>query len=182
VASTLDVWDAKLADVGEALAAAREKLVGSMESTLAKAYDQVAQSPADVVGRYQRSWEGSLRDALVTARPDDVRRSVTTVGPHRDELMLSIGGMPARTHASQGEQRSLALALRLATHEIVTVETGDPPILLLDDVFSELVPWRSEALLAHLPAGQAILTTAGPVPTAARPARVVRVSAGVLVA
>ena len=182
VAATLDVWDAKLADLGEALAAARENLVAGMESTLAKAYDQVAQSPADVAASYQRSWQGPLAEALAAARADDLRRAVSTVGPHRDELVLGIGGMPARTHASQGEQRSLALALRLATHETVTGETGDPPILLLDDVFSELDPWRSEALLVHLPEGQAILTTAGPVPTAARPARVVRVAAGALVA
>jgi DNA replication and repair protein RecF len=182
VAATLDVWDTKLASVGQALAEARERLVTGMEGTLAKAYDQVAQAPADVGGRYQRSWEGPLHDALVAARTDDLRRAVTTVGPHRDELVLSIGGMPARTHASQGEQRSLALALRLATHETVTGETGDPPILLLDDVFSELDPWRSEALLVHLPAGQAILTTAAPVPTGARPARVVRVADGALLA
>jgi DNA replication and repair protein RecF len=100
------------------------------------------------------------------------------VGPHRDELALRIGAMPARTHSSQGEQRSLALALRLAAHEVVTEEAGSAPILLLDDVFSELDPSRSEALLVHLPPGQALLTTAGPVPAGARPARVVSIRDG----
>ncbi len=70
------------------------------------------------------------------------------MGPHRDEVALSIGGAPARTQASQGEQRTLALALRLASHHVVTAETGTPPVLLLDDVFSELDPERSAALLA----------------------------------
>ena len=64
-----------------------------------------------------------------------------------------MGGLPARTHASQGEQRSLALALRLAAHAVVTATAGTAPVLLLDDVFSELDPARSAALLASLPAG-----------------------------
>jgi DNA replication and repair protein RecF len=88
--------------------------------------------------------------------------------------------MPARTHASQGEQRTMALALRLAGHQVVRDAVGAPPILLLDDVFSELDPARAGALLAHLPVGQAILTTAGVIPDGARPAAVVRVRAGVI--
>ena len=81
-----------------------------------------------------------LAAALAAARADDVRRGVSTVGPHRDEVELRIGGLPARTHASQGEQRSLAWALRLAAHAVVHEATGSPPVLLLDDVFSELDP------------------------------------------
>jgi DNA replication and repair protein RecF len=103
---------------------------------------------------------------------------VSTVGPHRDELALAIEGMPARTHASQGEQRSLALALRLAAHAVVTEEVGSAPVLLLDDVFSELDPERAEALVAHLPSGQALLTTASGVPAGAHPQLVVHVEDG----
>lgn len=88
--------------------------------------------------------------------------------------------MPARTHASQGEQRSLALALRLAVHEAVTESTGAAPVLLLDDVFSELDPSRSAALLASLPAGQAVLTTAGPLPEGAVPAKTVHIASGTI--
>src|SRR5438874_1294527 len=109
---------------------------------------------------------------------DDLRRGVSTVGPHRDELALGLAGMPARTHASQGEQRSLALALRLAAHAVVTEEVGSAPVLLLDDVFSELDPDRAEALVAHLPAGQALLTTAGGVPPGDHPELVVHVRDG----
>jgi DNA replication and repair protein RecF len=181
VAATLDVWDAKLAAAGETWVAAREALVASLEPALGKAYDQVASTAAEVGVQYGRSWEGPLADALVTAREGDVRRGVTTVGPHRDELSLSVAGLPARTHASQGEQRSVALALRLGGHAVVSEATGSSPVLLLDDVFSELDPDRTEALLAHLPPGQALLTTAGPLPAQARPALVVRVVAGTVV-
>ncbi|HZN13655.1 MAG TPA: DNA replication/repair protein RecF [Acidimicrobiales bacterium] len=180
IVDTLDVWDARLAEKGSALAEAREALVADLEPELGKAYDQVAHTAAAVNARYTRSWTTpDLATALADARTDDVRRGVSTVGPHRDELQLTIAGLPARTHASQGEQRSLALALRLAGHTVVTEAIGSPPTLLLDDVFSELDPARSEALLAHLPEGQALLTTAGPVPPGARPAAVIRVRNGV---
>nr|MDP9006856.1 DNA replication and repair protein RecF [Actinomycetota bacterium] len=116
--------------------------------------------------------------ALAAARGDDVRRGASTVGPHRDDLALTIAGLPARTHASQGEQRSLALALRLGGHDLVAAASGGPPVLLLDDVFSELDADRSTALLAHLPPAQALLTTTGPLPLGARPELVVRVRGG----
>ena len=178
VSSTLDVWDAKLASAGTALTEARDELVRKLEPVVGRSYDQVAHASADVAMSLQRSWDGLLTEALAAARTDDLRRGVTTVGPHRDDVVLTIGGLPARTHASQGEQRSLALALQLAAHAVVTDATGDTPVLLLDDVFSELDPDRSEALLAHLPLGQAILTCAGTVPPSAVPARVVRVAGG----
>jgi DNA replication and repair protein RecF len=101
------------------------------------------------------------------------------VGPHRDELELLIGAMPSRTHASQGEQRSLALALRLAAHHVVTEQTGTSPVLLLDDVFSELDPERSDALLRSLPEGQTVLSTASGLPPGAVPGAVVQVHEGV---
>ena len=103
---------------------------------------------------------------------------MSTVGPHRDELELAIADMPARTHASQGEQRTLALALRLAAHRLVTERAGTAPVLVLDDVLSELDPRRSTKLLEHFPAGQVILTTAGVLPDAAHPDAVVRIEAG----
>jgi DNA replication and repair protein RecF len=101
---------------------------------------------------------------LAASRLDDLRRGVNTVGPHRDDLLLRIDGREARTHASQGEQRCLALALRLGVHALVRARTPLVPTLLLDDVFSELDPARSRALVAELPAGQSILTTATPLP------------------
>jgi DNA replication and repair protein RecF len=182
VVVTLDVWDQKLATTGEALVTAREAILGQLSPHVAAGYDRVADRAADVKLVYQRSWPGSLAGALALARPDDLRRGVSTVGPHRDDLMASIGGLPSRTHASQGEQRSLALALRLAGHRVVEEATGSQPVLLLDDVFSELDPDRSEALLASLPEGQSILTSAGTLPASAQPELMVRIEDGKLLA
>jgi DNA replication and repair protein RecF len=180
IGTTLDVWDAKLAQAGTAVVEAREELVGWLEPEIAKAYDHVAHSAADVSVGYRRSWDGPLADALAAGRTDDVRRGLSLVGPHRDDLELSIGALPSRTHASQGEQRSLALAMRLGAHGVVAEAAGSAPVLLLDDVFSELDPERSTALLAHLPVGQAILTTAGVVPDGADAALLVRVAGGMV--
>ena len=185
VLSTLDVWDAKLAQAGEILVAARHGLATALAALVAAAYAQLAvglaaRGRAAVEIAYKRSWEGSLGAALVATRRDDLRRGITTVGPHRDELDLSIGAMPARTHASQGEQRSLALAMRLAGHRLVTERIDSAPVLLLDDVFSELDPDRSSALLACLPSGQAILTTATGPPPEAHPEVSLRVEDGKL--
>jgi DNA replication and repair protein RecF len=173
VGRTLDVWDAKLAEAGEALVAARRGLTEALGPLALESYASLADASSSrgrtgVTVVYQASWEGSLADALAAARHDDLRRGISTVGPHRDELGLAVGDLPARTHASQGEQRSLALALRLAGHRLVTGRIGSAPILLLDDVFSEL------------PVGQAILTTAGNLPAGARPEVTVRVEAGKL--
>jgi DNA replication and repair protein RecF len=178
-AFTLDVWDAKLAESGGQLASARRNLLGRLGPVLSATYDAVAHGPAEVRATYAAEWEGpGLAEALAAARADDVRRGVSTVGPHRDDVELEIGGMPARTHASQGEQRSLALALRLAAHHVIAEVTGSSPVLLLDDVFSELDPDRSDALLANLPPGQTLLSSASGLPPRARPDLVLRVADG----
>jgi DNA replication and repair protein RecF len=178
IITTLDVWDQKLAETGTAVADARAGLLTTLGPELATVYDQVAEAAAHVVVEYQRSWEGSLAHALEGARVDDLRRGVTTVGPQRDDLTVQLGGLPSRTHSSQGEQRSLALALRLAGHLLVTRELGTPPLLLLDDVFSELDGDRAAALLESLPSGQAFVTTAGQLPSQAHPELVVRIEGG----
>jgi DNA replication and repair protein RecF len=185
IVSTLDVWDAKLAVAGEAVAAARADLVARIQPELAKAYaGLVAGSErSEVSAIYRAPWSEAdggpgLAGSLAAGRDDDLRRGVSLVGPHRDELELAIGGMPARTHASQGEQRSVALALRLAMHQVVRDAVGEPPVLLLDDVFSELDDARGAALVAMMPSGQAILTTATELPPGAHAERVIRVVAG----
>jgi DNA replication and repair protein RecF len=166
VVATLDVWDQRLADAGKVLVAARERLVADLDLPVAMAYGRLAgvESRVLLAQRYQRSWDGDLLDALEARRTDDLRRGVNTVGPHRDDLLLEIEGREARTHASQGEQRCVALALRLGVHELIRARTNLIPTLLLDDVFSELDPARSRALVAELPPGQSILTTAAPLP------------------
>jgi DNA replication and repair protein RecF len=179
VGFTLDVWDAKLASTGDALGAARAQLVDDLRPLVAQAYSDLAARPCATDLRYDPPWRATgLAAALAASRADDVRRQLSLVGPHRDDLELSIADMPARTHASQGEQRTLALALRLAGHRLVAERIGSSPVLVLDDVLSELDPTRSTALLHHLPAGQVVITTAGALPEAAHPDRVLHVSGG----
>jgi DNA replication and repair protein RecF len=183
VEATLDVWDAKFAEVGDQFGHARAVLVAKLAPMVAEAYDQLAERPTPVELRYEPAWrQRGLATALIAARIDDLRRAVSTVGPHRDDVELSINGMPARTHASQGEQRTLALALRLAAHRLVAERAGSAPVLVLDDVLSELDPHRCAALLHHLPPGQVVLTTAGALPDAAHPDAVVRIEHGMVVA
>ena len=179
IAATLDVWDAKLAEVGERLGHARAVLVERLDPMVVAAYRDLAEQATSVTIGYDPAWRRTgLLTALTEARRDDVRRGVSTVGPHRDEVELAVAGMPARTHASQGEQRTLALAMRLAAHRLITERAGTAPVLVLDDVLSELDTRRSTKLLEHFPPGQVILTTAGVLPDAAHPDAIVRIEAG----
>lgn len=170
MAVTLDVWDAKLAAAGDRLRQLRRQLLSDLVPRLTAAYAGVAGASTEIAADYASSWGSEpLAEALAAARSDDVRRGVTTVGPHRDDVSFRIGGLAARTHASQGEQRSLALALRLAADGEVRARRSVRPVLLLDDVFSELDPVRAGALVSALPAGQKILTSATGVPLGCEP-------------
>ncbi len=179
---SLDVWDAKFAQVGDQFGHARAVLIARLAPMVTEAYEQLADRPSVVELRYEPVWrQRGLVTALAEARTDDVRRGTSTTGPHRDDVDLFIGGLPARTHASQGEQRTLALALRLAAHRMVAEKAGSSPVLVLDDVLSELDPLRSAALLLHLPPGQVVLTTASALPEAAHPDAIVRIESGAIV-
>jgi DNA replication and repair protein RecF len=176
---TLDVWDAKLADAGEALARARRDLVDQLGPLVSERYASLASAPTPVTLGYHPPWrERGLAASLAGGRAADVARGVSQIGPHRDDLSLDLGGAAARSHASQGEQRSLALALKLAAHRLVTERVGVPPLLLLDDVFSELDPRRRAALIELLPGTQSLLTSADRLPEGSHPDLVYRVDDG----
>ncbi|MEL6983096.1 MAG: DNA replication and repair protein RecF [Actinomycetota bacterium] len=173
--ATLEVWDAKLVSTGTAVTERREQLVERILPHIERSYEILAGRPVPVSATYERSWpQDTLVEALAAERATDIRRGVTSVGPHRDELNLGLDGLSARTEASQGEQRTLALALRLAGHLLVTEVVGEPPLLLLDDVLSELDPGRSTALLSNLPPGQTVITSASDLPPDAIPDRLLR--------
>jgi DNA replication and repair protein RecF len=179
VEATLDVWDAKFAEVADQFGYARATLVSMITPFVLEAYEQLAGHLTPIELRYEPEWRlTGLEAALAASRAADLRRGVSTVGPHRDEFTLWLDGLPSRTHASQGEQRSLALSLRLAAHRLVTERTDTAPLLVLDDVLSELDDHRAGALLDHLPAGQVIITTAHELPPAAEPDHVIRIDGG----
>ena len=162
---TLDVWDEKFVAAGERLGELRADAIERLTPIVDAATTELAGSPQRVELDHHAPWRArGLAAALEASREDDLRRGVTLVGPQRDDVVIGLAGMPARTHASQGEQRTLALALRLGAHRLVHDVTGTPPVLLLDDVFSELDPDRSAALLGSLPSGQALLSSASGLP------------------
>lgn len=170
---TLDVWDAHLATAGAALLAGRHELVDGLRPLVDKSYTSVSRGggptaleysssvAADIAGSTDRELlEAALSAALATSRDKELDRGLTLVGPHRDDLVLSIGGLPARGYASHGESWSLALALRLAAYDLLRADGGEP-VLILDDVFAELDATR-RASLAELvaPAEQVLITAA----------------------
>jgi DNA replication and repair protein RecF len=189
--TTLDVLDEQMVRAAAELVRGRLQLVDRLGPAVNAAYDGLAEDGRQVDETYEAEWapeplgagdagavEELLRAAVAARRQAEIDRGVTLVGPHRDDWRLTIAGLDARTQASQGEQRSLALALRLAGRGVVHELTGTPPVLLLDDVFSELDARRSSALIRNLPPGQTLLTTAGAIPADVKPDQVLRISAG----
>ncbi|MDP5108292.1 MAG: DNA replication/repair protein RecF [Ilumatobacteraceae bacterium] len=179
---TLDVWDTQFAQKGTQLGEARAKLIARLAPFVSEAYESLAAeaTPIDLV--YEPEWRSpGLVAALAAARQDDIRRGMSTVGPHRDDVVLHIKGMPAKSHASQGECRTLALALRLGIHRLVTEVVGTAPLLVLDDVLSELDPVRCESLLRNMPDGQVVITTAHVLPPAAHPDSIIHIANGQVV-
>ncbi|MCO5986543.1 DNA replication/repair protein RecF [Actinoallomurus spadix] len=173
VLSTLDVWDTHLARTGAELLGARLELVAALGPLVAKAYAALAPGrAADLEYRASVSLpelstdRAQLAEALLAgmaeARKNELERGVSLVGPHRDELLLKLGDLPARGYASHGESWSFALALRLASYELLRAD-GDDPVLILDDVFAELDTGRRNRLAELVaPAEQVLITAAVP--------------------
>jgi DNA replication and repair protein RecF len=173
--ATLSVWDAHLARTGAELLAARITLVHQLRPLVTKAYAAVAREArnAEATLEYRPCFEltveqtGPDRNDLAQAmlaelerrRGDELDRGVTLVGPHRDELVLSLGGLPVRGYASHGESWSFALALRLASYDLLRA-SGDDPILILDDVFAELDVDRRARLAELVADAEQVLVTA----------------------
>jgi DNA replication and repair protein RecF len=184
VTATLDVWDAHLARTGAELLVAREHLVAALRPHVENAYAAVAgdgRGPAAI--EYKRSFDGqapneasaaeasathgervraaeqALREALLEVRASELDRGVCLAGPHRDELELGVRGLLARGYASHGESWSLALALRLASFDLLRAGREDP-VLILDDVFAELDTGRRDRLAALVAEAEQVLVTA----------------------
>jgi DNA replication and repair protein RecF len=175
VVDTLDVWDGHLAAHGAELIAARVELVAALAPEVEKAYQLLAPGSRAAAISYRSSaagidevpataeavpyLEAALLDALARRRDAEIERGVCLVGPHRDDLELSLGEQPAKGFASHGESWSMALALRLAAYELLRAD-GTDPVLLLDDVFAELDSARRSALAAVAASAEQVLVTA----------------------
>lgn len=170
---TLLVWDEQLARLGAELTHARLGLVAALRPYLGEAYATVAKgSTRDdakityaprveelAEGATPESIETSLLLAIGARRNDELARGITLVGPHRDDLVCEIGTLPVKGYASHGESWSFALALRLASYDLLRSE-GDDPILILDDVFAELDAPRREQLGELVAGAEQVLVTA----------------------
>ena len=166
---TLDVWDGHLATHGAQLMAARLELVEQLAPEVEKAYQDLAPNsrPAAITyrsavvtaGHDAETLQGELLSELARRRQAELDRGMCLVGPHRDDLELRLGDQPAKGFASHGESWSMALALRLASYELLRGE-GSEPVLILDDVFAELDTSRRRALTAVAADAEQVLVTA----------------------
>jgi DNA replication and repair protein RecF len=161
----LDVWDQELVALGTEVSSARAAAVRELEPEAARCHAETAAGES-----LEIEYEGppeNLAEAVHNSLAEDLRRGVTTVGPHRDDLRVRLGGKDARAYASQGQQRTAVVSLKLAETALVTRRTGERPVLLLDDALSELDAERRAALLRQVAGeGQVIITSAedGPFP------------------
>lgn len=180
--STLDIWDEKAAKLGAQITAARVRTVASLRPHVEAGYEAVAgggtTAKVDYHSRVSEHIDGideaaltdteqlgaALVEAMTALRGKELDRGVSLVGPHRDDIELALGDLPAKGYASHGESWSIALALRLASYELLrrdeTFEADGEPILILDDVFAELDASRRSALAGMVASAQQVLITA----------------------
>ena len=169
---TLDVWDEHLARAGGELLAGRLALVTALAPVAAKAYDDVAPGggPLELTYRHtlanvdvpapdREQLAAALMQTLAQVRSQELERGVTLAGPHRDDLVLELGALPAKGYASHGESWSVALALKLGSYELLRHD-GNEPVLLLDDVFAELDSSRRDRLASIAAAAEQVFVTA----------------------
>jgi DNA replication and repair protein RecF len=164
-ADALEVWNSELVRVGSEVVSARASAVRELAPAAARCHAEIGggeRLDIDYLGPPE-----DLAEAVHNSLAEDLRRGVTSVGPHRDDLRVLLDGQDARGYASQGQQRTAVVSLKLAEAELVARRTGEPPVLLLDDVLSELDLERRAALLRHVGGGGQVVITSvdvGPFP------------------
>ena len=170
-ADTLSVWNARLARLGAQVVQERQSFTESVATKISGIYDGIARGRERLEVRYCPSVKGGstvgeieelFMQELSRTSASDIRSGFTSVGPHRDDLDIEIDGVSARSYGSQGQQRSAVLAMKLAEAQILTEFSGESPIVLLDDVMSELDRQRQDYLLNHLQGQQVFITCCSP--------------------
>jgi DNA replication and repair protein RecF len=176
---TLDVWNTHLARVGAQLLYARLRLMRDLAPYLSAAYDEVSDVRSDARIAYRSSLReevsrniargavpemdelhDELLASLAAVRVHEIERGISLVGPHRDDVVLTLGQLPAKGYASHGESWSFALGLRLAAYQLLRHDLGEDPVLILDDVFAELDSGRRERLAGLIADCEQVLITA----------------------
>ena len=176
---TLDVWNSHLARVGAQLLYARLRLMRDLGPYLSSAYDEVSAAASDAHIAYRSSLREEMSGAIAAGavpemeelhdellasleavRVNEIDRGISLVGPHRDDVVLTLGQLPAKGYASHGESWSFALGLRLAAYQLLRHDLGEDPVLILDDVFAELDSGRRERLATLIADCEQVLITA----------------------
>ncbi len=188
ILATLDEWDHQLARAGAEIIEHRRRFIDKLHQSASAIHSGITGEAEQLQVRYEQSLQTdatgdalaeAFQCALATARQVDLRRQTTTVGPHRDDLNLLINGVDARAYGSQGQQRTVALSLKLSELHVMHDLTGEWPILMLDDVMSELDPTRRRHLFTHLDGVQTLVTCTDPADLAgAEVGMMVRVESG----
>ncbi|MCR4746976.1 MAG: DNA replication/repair protein RecF [Clostridiales bacterium] len=169
---TLDIWDETLAGYSAVIMTQRLRYLEEINPFLNEIYSGISGGKEEISLRYETAFPFSskdvedlrleVRDALREARREDMKQGVTTVGPHRDDLLISLDGLPVKSFGSQGQQRSCALSLKLAEAAVIKKITGKQPVAFLDDVMSELDSGRQDYILNHIDGWQVFITCCDP--------------------
>ena len=159
---TLDVWDEQLADYGKKVIRSREAFTERLNGVIREIHGKLSGQKEELEVLYEKNCsEEDFMDHLLKERQKDLLLKMTSVGPHRDDLMIRSSGIDLRRFGSQGQQRTAALSLKLAEIELVKDSIGEMPVLLLDDVLSELDKNRQQFLLESIDSVQTMITCTG---------------------
>ena len=153
-------YDVPLLEHGTKLSAMRARLVERLAPLAATAHRDISGTGESLEIEFSPGNGDDFAADLASSRAQELRLRQTVVGPHRDDIQILVEAQPANQYASEGQQRTVALALKVAQARVFMMEEGTPPLLLIDDIFGELDPVRRNLLLRHLPAGAQKLVTA----------------------
>ena len=162
---TLDIWDEQLAQAGAELTFRRQEFAAFLEKNARDIHHKLSDGKEELTLAYETSLDGEvdqrkaqLLEGLTRGRSRDIRMGMTGIGPHRDDMAVHINGADARSDASQGQRRTAVLSMKLAQLTMMEEITGEAPILLLDDVFSELDGARRDMLQDYITRVQTFIT------------------------
>lgn len=159
----LEAFEKEIAENGRKIINARKKFLEISKNYLTDIYSGLSSGKEELCAEYiSNCKEEEIEEKLKFSRKEDMFSGITTVGPHRDDIVFKINGISVRTYGSQGQKRSAALALKLSQAEVIKKITGEYPVCLLDDVMSELDPGRQNYILNHIKDMQSFITCCDP--------------------
>ncbi|MBP3705730.1 MAG: DNA replication/repair protein RecF [Clostridia bacterium] len=158
----LDVFEKEISNCAEKIIKYRKNYLENLDVFVSKIYEELSCGKEEFMSVYVANTCDIIRQRLHDSRKEDMYTGVTSVGPHRDDIDFKINGISARSFGSQGQQRSVALSLKLAQAEVSKSKTGEYPIILLDDVMSELDVMRQNFILNHIKGKQSFITCCDP--------------------